>query len=238
MIYIIFSFIFGSCFGSLATLISYRLPLKEDIFFKPSYCDKCKKKIGFFSLFPIISYICQKGKCSNCKTKISIRYPLIEFLTACLFTISYCKFGYSINTIIVDFIITACVIMIVTDLAQYIILDSIQITLLVLNCFYLFINQIDYKYALISSIVYLVTILILKTTVEMFKKKPALGWGDVKLIAIIGLSIGIENIQQFLFLSGLIGIIFSLIWTKITKKKYFPFGPSLILSYLIIMFSK
>lgn len=111
-VFFITSAIMGACFGSFATMASYRIPRKEDIVIKRSHCTKCNKEIKALSLIPILSWIFQGGKCSNCHAKISIRYPLIEVIASILFVISYLNFGISINTIILDIIITSLIIFI------------------------------------------------------------------------------------------------------------------------------
>ena len=78
-------FIIGSFFGSFFTLAVYRLPRKEDILIKHSYCPNCNHKLGFFDLFPILSYILLKGKCRYCHNKIRIRYFIIEILSGFTF---------------------------------------------------------------------------------------------------------------------------------------------------------
>lgn len=235
-IFIIFSLLFGACFGSFATMASYRLPRNEDIFFKKSYCPKCGKSIGFFSLIPIFSWIFQGGKCSECKSKISIRYPIIEVITSLSFLLSYLIFGVSYNTIIVDLIIVVCMIMMVSDLENYIFPDSMQVALLVLVLCFIFYNGFDIFYSVISAIIYFSIIMLTGFIVEKWKKKDAIGGGDIKFITIVGLVLGIDFLPIFLFLSGIIGVIFGLIWKKVTKNEYFPFGPALILSFLFILF--
>lgn len=78
-------FITGCFFGSFFTLAVYRLPKKEDIFIKHSYCPNCHHKLGFLDLFPILSYLFLRGKCRYCKTKIRPRYFLLELLSGTAF---------------------------------------------------------------------------------------------------------------------------------------------------------
>lgn len=80
-------FITGTFFGSFFTLAVYRIPKKEDILIKHSYCPNCKHKLGFFDLFPIFSYLFLKGKCRYCKTKIRPRYFILEILSGSCFVI-------------------------------------------------------------------------------------------------------------------------------------------------------
>lgn len=95
-------FIIGCFFGSFFTLAVYRIPRKEDIFIKHSYCPNCHHKLGFLDLFPILSYIFLGGKCRYCKNKIRARYFILEFIagiTFLLIAISLKINIYSMNLI-------------------------------------------------------------------------------------------------------------------------------------------
>lgn len=78
-------FIIGTFFGSFFTLAVYRIPRREDILIKHSYCPNCNHKLGFFDLFPILSYILLAGKCRYCSQKIRIRYLVLELLSGFTF---------------------------------------------------------------------------------------------------------------------------------------------------------
>lgn len=86
-------FIIGIYFGSFFTLATYRLPRKENIIYKHSYCPNCNHKLGLFDLVPLFSYIFLRGKCHYCKNPIGIRYFLFEFLTGIVFVL----FGLSLK---------------------------------------------------------------------------------------------------------------------------------------------
>ena len=81
------SFIIGTCIGSFINLIVYRLPNNLSIIQPRSFCPNCKKKLSWRENLPLISWLIQKGKCKNCKSLISLRYPFIELMTGILFVI-------------------------------------------------------------------------------------------------------------------------------------------------------
>jgi len=117
-IYITFNvFIIGTLFGSFFTLATYRIPRKQDIVFKRSYCPNCEHELKFFDLIPILSYIFVGGKCKYCKQKISIRYPLFELSNGLVFVCIYLLFGFSpyffaiCAMYIYLFLLTGCYIM-------------------------------------------------------------------------------------------------------------------------------
>ncbi|MBR0351048.1 MAG: prepilin peptidase [Clostridia bacterium] len=102
-------FITGALFGSFCTLATYRIPRHQDITHTRSYCPNCNHKLGFFDMFPIISYIFLGGKCRYCKQKISPRYLALEVFSGASFLALFvfmridllhinvyalCKFGF------------------------------------------------------------------------------------------------------------------------------------------------
>lgn len=95
LVYMICFFVIGTLFGSFFTLATYRLPRKQDIMVKRSYCPGCKHELGFFDLIPVLSYVFLGGKCRYCKDKISIRYPLFEVFNGLFFLATYLLFGVS-----------------------------------------------------------------------------------------------------------------------------------------------
>lgn len=78
-------FIIGALFGSFFTLATYRIPRHQDITHTRSYCPNCNHKLGFFDMFPILSYIFLGGKCRYCKQKISPRYLILEVFSGASF---------------------------------------------------------------------------------------------------------------------------------------------------------
>lgn len=92
-------FIMGTFFGSFFTLAVHRLPRKEDILIKHSYCPNCNHKLGFLDLFPIFSYIFLGGKCRYCKVKIRPRYFILELLSGITFILMAISLKIDIHSI-------------------------------------------------------------------------------------------------------------------------------------------
>ena len=82
--YAVISFVFGTVVGSFLNVCIYRIPRHESISFPPSHCTNCGNMIKLQHLIPIISYIFLRGKCAYCGSKISLRYPTIEFINGLL----------------------------------------------------------------------------------------------------------------------------------------------------------
>lgn len=97
-------FLIGIMFGSFYTLATYRIPKKQDIIYTHSYCPNCNKKLGFFELVPILSYIFLGGKCKHCKKKINPRYIIFEILSGIIFLLFALALNLNIQSNINNFI--------------------------------------------------------------------------------------------------------------------------------------
>ena len=113
-------------------MVGSRLPKGESIINPPSHCSNCNHKLGFWELFPIISYIFLGGKCKNCKTHISIIHPLFELLTGILFALLYNIYGWSIDLLIALIFVSSLLIVIISDFNYMIIPDEVLIVSVVL----------------------------------------------------------------------------------------------------------
>ena len=80
-------FVIGICIGSFLNVIVYRFQNNFSIIKPRSFCPKCKNKLTWKENIPLLSYLIQKGKCINCNSSISFKYPLIELITGILFLI-------------------------------------------------------------------------------------------------------------------------------------------------------
>jgi hypothetical protein len=88
VLFVIFSLIFGTAIGSFLNVLILRLPEGQSILGR-SHCTKCGRVLGFWDLVPVLSFAFLGGKCAGCKTSISLRYPVIELLTGCLFAAGF-----------------------------------------------------------------------------------------------------------------------------------------------------
>ena len=236
-IYIII-FVFGIVLGSFYNVLGYRLPRKESIVFPSSHCPNCKHKLNFLDLIPILSYIFLKGKCRYCKKKISIIYPIIEFLTGILFVLSYHIYGISIETLIAVTFSSVAVITIASDIRYLVINDEILIIggiiLLLLKILSGGLNKgMD---ILINGVISFVIILIIKIVADYLFKKEAMGGGDVKLLTFIGAIVGYKMSIITLCLSAFIAFPYAIFVYFKKDEHILPLGPFLCIAGLIIYF--
>src|SRR5512140_2766815 len=80
--YLGFTALFGLIFGSFANVVIWRFPRKESILKPGSHCPHCNRPIRWFDNVPLLSYLILRGKCRDCHTHISLRYPVVELLVA------------------------------------------------------------------------------------------------------------------------------------------------------------
>ena len=228
-------FIFGLCLGSFFACIGFRIPNNISTIKPNSFCPNCKKPLKWYMNIPLFSYIFLKGKCAFCKEKISIFYPLIEFLTALLFTASYIYFNFTLEFFIMIILISVLAITLVTDLKYFYISDRVIVLSIlgVLITYFYYLDGNEIIYNIISAIVMFGIMLSIKKLGDFFFKKESLGGGDIKLMLLIGLTLGIINGITSLLISSSLALLFSLITLHKNEERIIPFGPFLILGTII-----
>lgn len=235
--------IFGLCFGSFITMASHRFAQNnlsiKDFILKRSFCVNCNNQLKIKNLVPIFSWIFFKGKCSFCKGKISIRYPIIEVATSLVFLFIFWSLNYKIDTklILILLMSTALIIMVVVDLENYFIPDFIQITLAILALIY-HIAEPDKNglfYYFYSAFFFYLCGVILFYGFWLITKKQGIGADDLKFFAVAGLALGLDKLIIFMILNGILGSFFGIIWTKIKGDETFPFAPALSISFLVCL---
>lgn len=221
--------------GSFISLVSYRLIYNIDIVFKRSNCVNCNHQLACYELIPIFSWLFQRGKCQSCKQSISIRYPVIELTTAFITYLIYQNFGISLASFSQLLTFYCLITLIITDFEHYIIPDILQIILIINAVSLNLIEQSLNMDKFIGGVAGLLIGITLKLGFLKFSNKDALGIGDIKLMGIVGLYIGIYSLPIFFFISGLLGIITGYIWKYLDKGNIFPFGPALAISLAICL---
>ena len=239
--YLIVFFILGSVMGSFYNVVGERMPKGESILRpKYSYCPNCNKRLKWYELIPIFSYIIQLGKCRNCKKEISAMYLFIEIVTGALFAVSYYSFGISYELIISLALVSFFSIVIVSDLTYMIIPDEVtlvtSIIIIVVNFLNLGIKGgfIQLGYGVITfTFMYLIMLL-----GNFLFKKESLGGADVKLMFIAGLALHPILGILVVFIASCIALPISLIILLTDNEHMIPFGPFLVASIVLLFFLK
>lgn len=242
MFFKLVSFLLGCSIGSFLNVVVYRLPNKMNLSFPGSSCPLCNNKIKWYDNIPIFSFLILRGKCRKCKTKISIKYPLIEFLTGVMFLLVYLKFDYSLETLKYFLFLSFLIPIAFIDLKNQYIPDRLNGLLLLSGILFSLVSINMLELSIIGSAVFSFPFLLIYGYSEAILKKEALGFGDVKLVAGIGsflLYKGLYNVYIFITLSFVIGAIVSLSLIRLNLKSRndrIAFAPYIVLSALIMMF--
>lgn len=238
IVYIVFFFIVGLVFGSFYNVVGLRLGKGESLVFPGSHCPKCDHKLKAYELIPVFSYIFLRGKCKKCKEKISVMYPLIELFTAVLFSLSFYVYGFSMEFVLAIVLCSLFIIIVVTDLNYYIIPDSI----LVVFGIFIFIYNIISKgfmdacsYVVYGLIMFLFMYALMKLGNMLFKEE-SLGGGDIKLMAVLGMTVKPFVSVFSLTLAAFMALPCSLYLLLSKKDKIIPFGPFIVTAFIIVMF--
>lgn len=229
-------FMFGLCLGSFYACIGYRIPNDISTVSPGSFCPKCKEPLKWYMNIPLFSYIFLKGKCAYCKEKISLFYPLTELMTGILFTLSYILFGFGQNFLISIILISVLSVTINTDLKYYYISDRV-IVLSILSeilIYLYYLNTKDLIYNIVSGLVMFGIMFSIKLIGDKVFKKESLGGGDIKLMLLVGLTLGIIDGITSLLISSVLALIFSILIMKKNKEGIIPFGPFLIIGTMIM----
>ena len=230
--------IIGSIIGSFLGCMGYRIPNKIKTTYPSSFCTSCKKPLKWYMNVPILSYIFLHGKCAYCKKKIGFIYFLCELLGFLLFGLNYYLFGFTLNFFISTILVCILIVTIVSDFKYYYISDRVliisYILLLVVKFIFLPYKTLLYDFSA-SIIVFLIMYGIKIMGNNMFNRE-SLGDGDIKLMAVLSLSLGLINSFIALFFASILGLIFSLAIIKKNNEGLIPFGPFLIMGSLIVIY--
>lgn len=229
-------FILGAVLGSFYNVVGYRIPKGESIIYPPSHCPKCNYLLKPWELTPIFSFFLQRGKCTNCKQKISWYYPVFEALCGVLFLLAYLKFGLTYNLIIALTFISLLIILSVSDYHYMIFPDEVIVFFLLLLMIEIFFIS-GFKVllnGLLNGLISLVFMLILKLLGDFLFKKESMGGGDIKLLFIFGLVLGISNSILSVIVGSFVGLPLSLVILSNKRNHEIPFGPLLAIGALIV----
>lgn len=241
-IILILIILIGLALGSFSNVCIYRIPQKKSILFPGSFCPRCGKKIRSYDNIPLLSYIILKGRCRNCKAKISLQYPLVEFITSALLVLAYLRFGLTWDFAARGILILFMILIFFIDLKHRIIPDVLTFPGIILGFLLSFVvTSPSILNSLLGILVgggmfYLAAIL-----GELLFKKESLGGGDIKLAMMLGAFLGWQKILLVLLLSAFLGTLIggaALFLSKDVKEtRTIPFGPFLALGTVIAMFA-
>jgi leader peptidase (prepilin peptidase)/N-methyltransferase len=227
--------IIGILIGSFLNVCIYRIPNNQSVSYPPSSCSNCNTRIKYYDLIPIVSYVLLKGRCRSCGEKISLRYPSIEGLNGILYFLLYNTYGFSLSTLFFMPIVSILIVVTFIDYDHMIIPYRLNIMLGILGIINILLGMypVTAKSSLIGAVLgfgffFLIAIV---TGGQM-------GGGDIFLMGVLGLILGLGEILMVTVLSFITGAVISviLLLTKIKgRKDPIPFGPFIALSAVLVI---
>ncbi|MFK8067127.1 MAG: A24 family peptidase [Gammaproteobacteria bacterium] len=255
-IFILFAGLIGLIVGSFLNVVIYRLPLmmerdwksqcrelldqqcpdaeKQDVFnlSKPrSKCPKCDHAITAIENIPVLSYLIQGGKCKGCGDKISARYPLVEILTAVLTAVVAWRFGFGWAALGGILFTWALIVLSGIDLDTQLLPDSITLPFLWLGiAFNMFGTFTDLQSSIIGAMAGYLALWSVYWLFKLVTGKEGMGFGDFKLLGMIGAWLGWQVLPLTIILSSVAGTavgISLILFKSHGRQQPIPFGPYL-----------
>lgn len=228
-------FVIGACFGSFINVVTYRLPKGENIFLGHSHCDHCKRKIPFYDLLPIVSYLLLRGTCRFCHKEIGLRVFLVELLSGLVFVLFLFSFiNWIVYALYCGIFLIALAIALI-DIDYGIIPDTLLVIFGILSLIFVLGSPSSVYTHLLTTGASFIFFL----SVFLITRGRGMGFGDVKYALVIGLLLSPIQLVAAFYAAFLTGALFSLILIIRGKKKLrggsIPFGPFLSLGVIVAL---
>jgi leader peptidase (prepilin peptidase)/N-methyltransferase len=247
----VWAFLFGALFGSFANVVILRVPQKQSIVRPGSHCFACGAPVRWFDNLPIVSYLILRGRCRACKAAFSPRYLLVEAATGMLFAAAWwlavvkpddapphalARFA------IYGFFLVVLVILAMIDLDTKLIPDVITYPgIPIFLGLGLALRDVGWKELVIGVVVGYGVVRAISDGYYYLTKREGLGYGDGKLLALVGGLLGWRAVVCSLFLGSMIGSVISISILVVRREKdirhvQVPFGPFLVAGAIAYLF--
>ncbi|HWR15224.1 MAG TPA: prepilin peptidase [Terriglobales bacterium] len=243
------SFVFGLLFGSFLNVCIHRIPRKQSVVFPSSACPVCHEEIKPYDNIPVLSWLFLGGRCRNCRTPITPRYAMVELLTAFFFLASYWNFGLTFSTLkycVFSFLIIGLIFI---DAEWKLLPDKLTLPGLAIGLGFSWFVPVDQLLADILPAFFSPPTMrgwswrLLSFTDSLFgaavgaafifgvgfvylhaRGVEGMGFGDVKLMAMVGAFLGVKLTVFTIFAASLLGTIFGMamilhIWSQRTRRR-------------------
>lgn len=232
----------GCIFGSFATMLIHRIPSQDrSAWGGRSACPKCDAVLGIRDLVPVLSWCLSRGgRCRHCQASIGWRYPLTEVATALVFTGAWwASAGFGLPFFLLAALGLTLVVMSAIDLEHGYLPDALQITALLLGLVWRFMAPGDPLHQALDALLGIVALggtgLLVRWGFRLLRRREGFGLGDVKLLAVAGLWLGLGPAPLYLIAAGLGGAVFAVIWRQLGGGREFPLGPALALALFLAL---
>jgi len=225
----------GLMVGSFSNVCVYRIPRGESVAFPGSHCPICNHDIAWYDNIPLLSWLFLKGKCRRCSSSISVRYPLLEALMGISW--AWLAYHYGFSPVLLQAIVLISLLWILTliDLETGLLPNVLTLPGIVIGLLFAwwFGFVVD---ALIGAVAGYGAFWLVARAFLLLTGKEGMGYGDFKLLAMLGAFMGWQALPFIVFASSFVGAIVGIAYLKMAKKgrqTEIPFGPYLALAGML-----
>jgi len=230
--------LFGAVIGSFLNVCIHRLPRGESIVHPPSRCPACGHRILWYENVPVVSWLALRGRCKGCGVRIPVMYPLVELATAVVFVAAWQVFGPTPLLAVRLVFACALIVLAVTDLRERLLPNAITYPGTVAGLVASIALPPGFQSALIGAAAFALVLWGIGEVVSRFMGKDALGFGDVKMAAMIGAFLGWPLAALTFALVGVVGTVLAVIVVVIVRDRHYeiPLGTMLAAAALVAAF--
>ena len=236
--------ILGAVIGSFLNVCIDRLPVGQSLRRPPSHCPACQRRLGFWDLIPVVSYLWLRGRCRYCSAAIPRRILIVEVGTGLLFAFLWWRYGFDLQLLFFIFFGCLFIVLFFIDLEHGLILNKVVYPAAIVTlCIAPFRPDLGTANSLIGigiidslvggGIAFGLFLLVALVS------RGGMGWGDVKMAGLVGLATGFPLVLIALFISVVTGALVSvvLLFSRLKRRKDpIPFGPFLSLGAMATLF--
>lgn len=233
--YVVMAGLAGLLLGSFLNVCIYRLPRDLSVVTPRSFCPECGTQIAWYDNVPVLSYILLRGRCRHCGKPIGVTYPLVELMTAALLAWTAAEYGWSLPMLkwaVFELLLIALFWM---DLAERILPDELTLGGTLVGLIfaplvpvpgvagYLLLNGANPMWqsvlnAVSGAIFLAVPVWLLGNAYARVRKREGIGLGDVKLLLLIGVFLGLEKGLLALMFGAISGSVIGLTYIWVVRK--------------------
>ena len=241
ILYIFLFAILGLVVGSFLNVCIDRLPQNKSIAYPPSHCEACQHKLSAKDLIPVFSYLRLRGRCRYCQVSIPRKLLWVELAAAVIFALLYWHYRLSPELGVMAFYACLFIVIFVIDLEHSLILNKVvyptMVVALLLSLYPWpwFSESIGMRvaYAALGGAIGFVVFLLIALV-----SRGGMGWGDVKLAALIGLATGFPLVFVAIIMAAILGGIVAvvlLVTRRRGRREMIPFGPFLAVAAMVTL---
>ena len=226
--------VIGLLIGSFLNVCIYRLPKGETILWGRSHCQGCGRQIRAWENIPVLSWLLLRGRCSGCRASIAIQYPVVELMTGLIFAGLAWQFGPTLLLLSRLIFAAAMVVLFTVDLNERILPDAITLPGIAVGLGFSLFLPPGIRDAIIGAVACSLVLWGVGEAMTRILGKDALGFGDVKMMAMMGAFLGWQLTIVALFLASVLGSIGGVTLVAVTGNRGYliPLGSFLAIGAL------